>query len=322
MPYQFANGEAEHVALQRCAREQLDLAIEQLEQGVRNDPVKGVHEARKALKKVRSLLRLGRGALSSSERRRANAALRSAGQKLSPARDAEVMIQAVDDLSEHYAGQLPKTTWTAIKKHLEAEAAGARGGLEESLIEQVVSELKSVRTEVEQWHRRRSGWTAIGAGLMRGYTDGRHAYRQARRKPTVENLHEWRKRGKDLWYHLRLLQPVSPGIMRGQGKEAHRLSDVLGDDHDLAVLRAALVTRAAAIPADLDSVLILIDHRREQLQSEAWVLGARLYAERDKAFLRRIRSYWKVWHAEGAAESAPAPVQLPGRRRRAAASPA
>jgi CHAD domain-containing protein len=285
--------------------------------------VEGVHEARKALKKARSLLRLGRSALSPSERRRTNAALRTAGRKLSAARDAEVMIQAVADLSEHYAGQLPKTTWNTIKKHLEAEAAGARAGLgDSSLIDEVVSDLKSLRQAVEQWHLRGRGWAAIGPGLLRGYGAGRQAYRRARRRPTVENLHEWRKREKDLWYHLRLLEPVSPGIMRGQAKEAHRLSDVLGDDHDLAVLRAALVNRAAAIPTDLDSAMVLIDRRREQLQSEAWVLGARLYAENDKAFARRIRSYWQVWHAEGQAESGPAPVQLPGRRRRPAVAPA
>jgi CHAD domain-containing protein len=116
----------------------------------------------------------------------------------------------------------------------------------------------------------------------------------AREKPTVENLHEWRKRVKDLWYHLRLLKCVSPGIVGGQADEADKLSDLLGDDHDLAVLRETLRTGAGELAVDVDAVIALIDHRREQLQAQALRIGERLYAESPKAFARRMHRYWKA----------------------------
>jgi CHAD domain-containing protein len=302
MPYEFSGGETEGRAIQRCAVEQLDTAIEQLSEGVKRDPVTAVHEARKALKKERSLLRLGRGALRASRRRRLNSALRDAGRRLSAARDAEVMIEAVDELAKHYSGRLPKKAFETIKAHLDEQAGSARTSLIDSgLTAEVVEALKSLRLEVEHMPLRRDGWQAIDDGLLRSYQEGRRAYRRARSKPTVENLHEWRKRGKDLWYHLRLLRPISPGIMHGHVQEAHHLSDLLGDDHDLAVLRAALAG-GAAIPVDLDSVVALIDQRREQLEAEAMLIGARLYAESPKAFLRRLHRYWKVWRSETARE--------------------
>jgi hypothetical protein len=45
-------------ALRRSAREQLENAISELTDGVKVDTVTAVHDARKALKKERSLLRL------------------------------------------------------------------------------------------------------------------------------------------------------------------------------------------------------------------------------------------------------------------------
>jgi CHAD domain-containing protein len=312
MSYQLGEGEGAGRAIQRIAGEQLDRAIAELSGGVQADPVTAVHSARKALKKERSLLRLARGTLRSSERRRMNAAVRDAGRKLSAARDAEVMIQAVDALAEHYAGQLPKKTFTTLNTHLEAQAKSARESLAAGeLTGEVVAELRALRLEVERWHLRSDGWKAIGPGLRRSYQRGQGAHRRAAKKPTVENLHEWRKRGKDLWYHLRLLEPLSPDVIHGQAKEAHHLSDVLGDDHDLAVLRTELIAGGADIPVDLESVIALIDHRREQLQTDAMRVGARLYAETPKALHHRIRSYWTVWRSP--VQQTSPPVQLRGR---------
>jgi CHAD domain-containing protein len=298
MPYRLQTDEEVQDDLRRCAREQLDRAITQLTDGVKDDPVTAVHDARKSLKKARSLMRLGRGTINRAERRRENAALRHAGRTLSSTRDAEVMLQAVDELADRFAGQLPGTTFDAIRQRLEAERDPARQRLLESgLTEQVADELRSVQARVDDWTLRRGAWKALEPGLLRTYRRGRAAFDRARSEPAMENLHEWRKRTKDLWYHLRMLKPVSPGIVGGQADEAHMLADLLGDDHDLAVLRETLETRAGELVVDLDAVLDLIDHRREQLQAEAMIVGQRLYAERPKAFAGRLHHYWKASQA-------------------------
>ena len=100
--------------------------------------------------------------------------------------------------------------------------------------------------------------------------------------------------------------------MRDQAEEAHRLSELLGDDHDLWVLRATLIGMADHIPADLDSLIAVIDQRRSRLETDAFLLGERVYAEKPKAFLRRLHRYWKAWHAETSAARAGASLSPVG----------
>jgi CHAD domain-containing protein len=118
--------------------------------------------------------------------------------------------------------------------------------------------------------------------LKRTYARGREAFARADRKPTATNLHEWRKRVKDLWYQERLLQGSWPNVMKAQAKEAKKLSKLLGEDHDLAVL---------AEHVDDPQLLELIEQRRAELLERSRDLGRRIYAERPKAFARRARRY-------------------------------
>ncbi len=311
MPYRLQPGESVPVAVRRSAREQIEHAIGELTDGAPADTVTAVHDARKALKKERSLLRLSRGTLTGSERRRENEAFREAARSLSAARDADVMVEALEGLGDRYAGQVPKATFDAVRRKLDAERRLARRALEQGdATNRVNGELREAVPRIEEWTLERDGWPAIAHGLGREYARGRRAFMRAMARPTDENLHAWRKRAKDLWYHLRWLAPISPGTMRGHAQDAHRLADLLGDDHDLAVLRTTLLELAGQVPQDLDPVVGLIDHRRAQLQTEAIFLGRRLYAEKPKALVRRLHSYWRAWRDETRAVAAHRPAEL------------
>jgi CHAD domain-containing protein len=313
MAYHLAEGESMREALRRSGREQLDEAIVQLRDRFTTDQATAVHEARKALKQERALLRLSRGSLGRRQRRAENAAARAAGRRLSGARDAEVMVQALDGLRERYAGQFPSHTIDVIRERIESDRQLAHMDIGASgLASEVVDDLKAARTRVESWRLKQPGWRAIDEGLRRTYRDGQKAMERVQRAPTLENLHEWRKRGKDLWYELKLLEPIARNIMHGLVKEAHHLADLLGDDHDLGVLRDTVGKLAPQLPVDSDPVLAALDHRRGELQAQALVVGQRIYAERPKAFMRRMRRYWKTRRAESALTGAPAhrPAEL------------
>jgi len=53
----------------------------------------------------------------------------------------------------------------------------------------------------------------------------------------------------------------------------------------------------------VETLVALIDRRREELQQEAFRLGRRLYRDKPKVFTKRIKGYWKAWRLE--AETAP-----------------
>ena len=127
MAYKFGADEPVRDAVVRCTGEQLDRAILELSERIKANPGGAIHNARKAIKKERSLLRLARGAMPREQRERENAALRRVARSLSDARDADVMIAATDQLAERFVGQLPATTFEAIRTHLEAQrSAGHR----------------------------------------------------------------------------------------------------------------------------------------------------------------------------------------------------
>jgi CHAD domain-containing protein len=316
--YHFDADESVRAAVVRCAREQLDDAVSQLNTGVDTDPAKAVHEARKSVKKSRALLRFLRGSMPPQQRRRENAVLRDAARGLSGVRDADVMVGTVDRLSDAFAGQVPERTFLAVREKLDEARRGHSGfAVDAALRSDAVQDLGSALLRAEGWQLKQGGWRALKPGLRETYRRGRKAFRQAHAEPTLENLHEWRKRVKDLWYELRLLQPVCGPAVKGQAKEAGQLSDLLGDDHDLGVLSQTVTEMSGNLAVDVEALQALIEHRRVELQLQAFFAGERLYAERPKAFVRRIHSYWRAGRGRFRAESAGRPAELATATRKA-----
>jgi CHAD domain-containing protein len=119
--------------------------------------------------------------------------------------------------------------------------------------------------------------------------------RAAADDPSTARLHEWRKRTKDLWHAEQLLRPADPKRMKKLAKRTHDLSDLLGDDHDLAVLETYVREHPGALPApdDREALLAVIERRREKLQRRAFALGAKLYRRSPKRFVKRVERGWK-----------------------------
>jgi CHAD domain-containing protein len=277
--------------LRRCAREQLIDAAS----GLRDrdaDPVTATHEARKDLKKVRSLLRLIRGCVPAKVYRAENARLRETARSLAGARDADVLVQTTERLAERHAGRLPSAAFERLRAHFAAQAERSRAdaGTGDEL---ALGALDTAARASDAWPVKRCDIDALPRGAVRAYRRGRRDLTRAERDPTTENLHEWRKRVKDLWYHARLLEEAWPRMLKAQAKEAHKLADLLGDDHDLAVLAAQLDDGGPAVAVVLDEATLreLIARDRAELQTRALRVGRRLYAERPKDYRRRLEGY-------------------------------
>ncbi|MDO8209320.1 CHAD domain-containing protein [Conexibacter sp. CPCC 206217] len=325
MSYRFSLADELPASIRAVAREQLFGAVTQLE-NPGEDPAKAIHEARKHLKKSRALLRLVRPALGDDVYRRENDALREIAGMLSATRDADVLVATVDALAERSIGRLPSADFGALHDALVAEAAAARApgatagdaptataagaapATDATTAEAPAAaalQLRAIHARVEEWPLDDSDWDTVVAGISRAYRRGARERERAEAEPTVEHLHDWRKRVKDLWYHQRLLKPAWTEVLDAYAEQAHVLSELLGDDHDLAVLRARLERgielsgRAATV--DLDPFLALVDERRLELQAHARRLAARLYAETPKAFERRIAAWVEAAVAEAAA---------------------
>lgn len=82
--------------------------------------------------------------------------------------------------------------------------------------------------------------------------------------------------------------------------EAHLLSDLLGDDHDLAVLRTSLLepSQTLVAPPASDDLLPVLDRRRAGLQKAAVTQARRLYADKPGPYVGRMAEQWRCWRLE------------------------
>jgi CHAD domain-containing protein len=253
-----------------------------------------VHGTRKDLKKLRAVVRLLREELGEEEYEEQNRCYRDAARALSESRDAKVKLETLEALGERFA-ELPLGMPAAWREGLERDRDQTLGGGDTIALFGAIELIEAGRDRIEAWDLGSGSWELIDRGLRRAYKRGRRAMRLAASEPSEENFHRWRKRAKDLWYLLRILHPAWPEVLGASAEEAHRLADLLGDHHDLAVLREDLGSRSFA-GEDLEGLADAIATRERELAAAAFELGRRLYAERPKAFGTRVRAYWQVWN--------------------------
>lgn len=288
--YRLEADETPKQGISRVARGELDLTIGLLESGPNGDGgAEAIHEARKAIKRLRALLRISRPALEDARYRRENVVLRDAGRELSDARDAQVMVETLDSLLERFGDELPPGTGTRLRQELVTAAERAQGAGPGNY-EGVLDVLSRARERVSSWPLpQQNGRASLAEGFRKIYKKGRRARRQAEAEPTAENLHELRKRAKDLWHAAQLLERMCPGKFKRLAKEAHRLSDLLGDDHDLCVLldyasRHPTLLRRGELGL-LESVIGL---RSQSLRRQAFDCAAELYRRKPARMVRRL----------------------------------
>ncbi|MEB3359346.1 MAG: CHAD domain-containing protein [Synechococcales bacterium] len=310
MSYRLSAQESLSQGVQRIAYEQIDASIHELTEKIKGDRGKAIHQARKHFKKLRALVRLVRDDLGKDIYHQENACFRDAGRELAAVRDAQVRLETLDDLREHYQDSLDAGAFHGLRQTMANDYAAVRQEVldDDDAIASVVTQLQLARDRIEQWPIG-DKWSAIADSLQRVYQRGYADFRQAGDQPTPKHLHEWRKRVKYLWYHFRLLARLWPDLFKPLRKQTKQLADYLGDDHDLAMLTAFLREQPERFNGaeDLGVAMALIQHRQLELQTKATFLGARLYAEDPKAFMKRMKVYWQIWQRQRQQPAIPMP---------------
>jgi CHAD domain-containing protein len=306
MSYRMQDQEAVPDGVKRLVLEQIDEALGGMK-ARRGNRDEAIHNARTCLKKIRAVLRLVRDDLGDEVFRRENLCFRDAGRLLSGVRDATVVLETFDALLERYAAQLTADGLVNVRKRLRQSNA-ARPDEKRKALSAAAKMIAAAGRRAGQWPLEHDDFAALGPGLERAYRRGRRGLAQATEQPSVESFHEWRKQVKCLWYQIRLLKPLWPGVLEPLAAEFKALGEYLSDDHDLAILRERLLGQAEHLGdrTAIEALVALIDQRRGELQTEAKLLGARLYAEKPGAFVGRLQAYWRAWRAE--VEAAPTAV--------------
>jgi hypothetical protein len=296
--FRLTDQEDPAAGIRRVARGRLETAGERLAEAADGaNLADSIHAARKDLKKVRAVLRLVRDELGTGRYRRQNQRYRDAGRLLSVSRDAEVKVTTLAILEELPAEDGVAGAIRDWRVELEGErdrlaslGEGRLGGD----IEVVRSVLERGIWDVEEWRFAHDSWRLLEPGLTRSYRRARRQMQRAQEQPSTSTVHEWRKRVKDLWYQLRIVERAWPPVLEPTTEQAHRLAEVLGEDHDLALLVEDLHSRRLERREGLET---LLEARRSELLRRGFNMGQRLLAERPRAFAARLEAYWSAWRA-------------------------
>ena len=288
--FRLGDGEPVPDGVRRIACEQLDMSIERLQGDADEDLGTAVHETRKSLKRLRATVRLARNELGDEAYRRENVAFRDAGRRLGGARDSQVLLETLDALTDH-SDEAPPERFERFKRTLVRRHGAAQRRLHErAAVAEVLGELRQARARVGDWQLEREGLDALAPGFQRIYRRGRRAYRTACEEPTTENLHELRKRAKYLWYAAQIVPAAAPKKMRRIARRAHELSNLIGEDHDLALLAQRANERCDRFPdkTAIRDLAALVERRRAKLQREALDLAGRLFRKKPRKVARPL----------------------------------
>ena len=299
MSFELRADEGLRSGIHRVAKSEIEKVREYVDGSSKGSRDVKVHEARKSLKKLRAVLRLVRPAIARKVYHRENMAFRDAARPLSEVRDAKILLETLDRIVKTN-GRGPR-----VRPFMEVrrELARHQRGVREKVLDQddafttVDSTMKDALDRLDDWVDVHDGWSSVGKGVQRVYGRGRRAFAVGSEKPTVEHLHEWRKQVKYLRHQLELLRPVKASVLEPLAKKAEDLGDILGDDHDLAMLRREVAGDPERFGGTevVDSLLDKIDRRRERLERRAVSLGRQIFRRAPKDFGERLHAYWKAW---------------------------
>ncbi|HUD48350.1 MAG TPA: CHAD domain-containing protein [Candidatus Baltobacteraceae bacterium] len=283
MGYRIEIGESLAAAFGRIAAEEIDLAAAELRRPNRGE---AVHNARKALKRLRALLRSLRVAFPKRFFRAENRRIAAAGRTISPLRDVHVQLRTLGKLKaaaslagDHVRRQLLRRQSSFIRR-IPALRQTVRAMLDVS------------RQSLASWSLRKATAEDLVAGLKRIYKQGRVTFKTARASPTPAHLHEWRKKSKLLGHGLELIKGLGPAKLSRTIRRSNALTEALGDDHDLFMVLSALNQENKANQAsDFRPLARRISLKRVKLQRRAFRLGEKLYGEKPVCFEQRLDRY-------------------------------
>jgi CHAD domain-containing protein len=251
-----------------------------------------VHELRKALKRWRALLRLlDRPLGKPADQMRAEA--RELMRALSGARDAQSALDALKDLGKSQLPLSPTSVATIRKRLTDMRDAAEKTSFTAQTRSRIARYLDYATLSLERWPVEAIDFETIADGLTVTYRRARQLVPDDWASAEPEHLHDLRRRVVEHRHQMDLLEPLWPRLGRVWAEEAQRLRNRLGACQDLAVL-AGFTAPHRPLARWRSRLTPLIAERRAAHLKAAARLAGRLFAEKPKAFRRRIGALWNA----------------------------
>ncbi|MEP9380221.1 CHAD domain-containing protein [Aquabacter sp. CN5-332] len=257
---------------------QFETALDKVEQALAlPDATEMVHDARKAIKEYRALLRL----MGSDEAKAARRLAADAARELSSSRDRQACRDALADMAK--AERLGPE---------DADRAASLIGKDQDGADEAASHERTLRGWLTEAHARHAATldaeaceTDILDGVRKGYAKARAADDFS----APERMHDLRKRVVTHRYQMSFLADLPAGTGKRRARRTQKLRDVLGTYQDIETLRHHLDGAGARLPEELRARLAeAADARQHDLIRKARALHADLFDSKAKAFGQKL----------------------------------
>ena len=150
---------------------------------------------------------------------------------------------------------------------------------------------------LERWPIAAINFDTVADGLISTYRRARQLLPDNWAEADAEHLHDLRRRVVEHRHQMDLMEPLWPRLGQVWAEEAQRLRNRLGACQDLAVFTGLIAPHQPLAPWR-SRLLPVIEARRAAHLKTAARLAGRLFAEKPKAFRRRIAALWSARRAK------------------------
>jgi CHAD domain-containing protein len=251
-----------------------------------------VHEVRKALKRWRAVLRLlSRPLGEQADQLRTEA--RELMRAVAGARDAQSALDALSDLRKADLPFSATSTETIRTRLTEMRDAAGATSFTKSTRERISRYLDYATLSLERWPLKAIDFDTVTDGLTSTYRRARQLVPDGWADSEAEHLHDLRRRVVEHRHQMDLVEPLWPRLGKVWAEEAQRLRNQLGSCQDLAVLTGFTAPHQPLAPWRSRLSPLIQTRRNAHLKSAARLAG-RLFAEKPKAFRRRMAALWSA----------------------------
>jgi CHAD domain-containing protein len=289
--FRLKSGQSVSSEIRRIVLQQLDRATSELTSIGDPESDEAIHDARRRVKKIRAIIRLVRPVLDKAHR--ADPELRKVSKLLAPVADGQGVIDTLNQLLKRYRRELPPKTAAAIRSDLvdrgrRIDSQASKDGV----LEKAQVTLRAERQRVKDWKINADGFRALAPGLKASVRRARAAMIAAWMNPTAAHHHTWRRHVKNHWFHVRLLGARCGYRLQAYQRQLEALDGILGEYHNLVLLHEVLVSDSTLAQTEVARCLAIVERYQRALRRHAHVLGIRIYSEKPRRFVRRVRELW------------------------------
>jgi hypothetical protein len=293
MAYSLKPGRPVPDDVARMVRKQARLAAAQLRGIGSPDEADEIHRARRHIKKAAAALRLLApvvdGPVASAARR-----LKAASHLIAPVADARALVDCLDRLAAARGFHVDREMTLALRASLiDRSLRSDRRAELDNVVPKAMRLLEHGAAFDPAVDHQAHGFDAIAPGLETSVRRARQSMREAATRPTRAGTHRWRRRVKNLWYHVRLLDRRCGYALRHDRVRLELLDGLLGEWRNIALIEEA-VLEVAALPSRTMTAHLLRELRRRKahLRRRALVVAGRTLAGKPRDYVRRVRRLW------------------------------